>query len=334
MEDQGLTKMSSRIGSQQAARTIAIAACVMTTVLAACSSDDETRATAAIAPSKPEPARPDPRVTPPAAAADASVPETSDAESKPKPGVVVTSETLDVAGKSRSFLLVAPSTYSPSKSYPLVLVLHGDGGDGSSIRAAIPVDGASDQDAIVAYPSGNLGWNLYDAPDTNDDLTFLVALVASLQTRFTLDPARVFGVGFSSGAFMLNQVACRRPSFFRAIAPHSGGAPNEPRDPAATRWENDYTRCAGQTMGSGPAVMVIHGTADTDVSYASGDFTADYWAYVDGCQTTRSPAAPSPCVAHDACPQGKPVIFCAVPDLTHAVWPQAATTAWQFFRNL
>jgi polyhydroxybutyrate depolymerase len=245
----------------------------------------------------------------------------------------VTSESLDVAGRTRSFLLAAPSTYSTTKQYPLVLLLHGDGGDGSSIRAAIPFDDVSAQDAIVVYPSGlNLGWNLYDPPDANPDLAFLVALVTSLQTRFAIDPAHVFGMGFSSGAFMVNQVACRRPSFFRAIAPHSGGAPNEPRDPAATKWDNNYTRCAGQTMGSGPAVMVIHGTNDRDVSYESGNFTAEYWAYVDGCQTTRStPFAPSPCVAHDACPPGKPVVFCAVPALTHAVWPNAATAAWQFF---
>src|SRR4051794_8667443 len=164
-------------------------------------------------------------------------------EGAAKATMIVTNESLDVAGKTRSFVLAAPSTYTADNAYPLVLVLHGDGGNGVAIRAAIPFDDVSGQDAIVAYPTGTLGWNLYDPTDKNEDLTFLVELVDSLKTRFTIAPDSVFGMGFSSGAFMVNQVGCRRPSLFRAIVPHSGGAPAEPRDPSATRWENDYTRC-------------------------------------------------------------------------------------------
>jgi polyhydroxybutyrate depolymerase len=258
------------------------------------------------------------------------------APAKPAPPpMVVTTESLDVAGKTRSYVLAAPSTYASEKMYPLVLVLHGDGGDGPSIRAGFAFDAVSAQAAFVAYPTGNRGWNLYDPADRNEDLAFLVALVEALERRFAIDPARVFGMGFSSGAFMVNQVACRRPSLFRAIAPHSGGAPDEPRDATASRWENDYTRCAGQTLGNGPAVLVIHGTADREVTYDSGEFTANYWAFVDGCQSTRSTAvAPSPCVLHDACPPGKPVVLCPISDLGHTLWPMAATAAWKFFSGL
>lgn len=251
------------------------------------------------------------------------------------PATFATNESIVVDGAPRSFVLAVPQSYSPSRSYPLVLVLHGDGGDGPSIRAALSFDEASGADAIVAYPSGRLGWNLYDPADQNPDFRFLVALVESLESRFAIDPGRVFGMGFSSGAFMLNQVACRRPTFFRAIAPHSGGAPDEPRDPSATRWSNDYTRCSGQTLGNGPAVMVIHGTADRVVTFDSGDFTAMYWAYVDGCQTSRSTEfAPSPCVSHDACPSDRPVVLCAVPELAHVLWSGARDAVWSFFRTL
>ncbi|MBX3221091.1 MAG: prolyl oligopeptidase family serine peptidase [Labilithrix sp.] len=253
----------------------------------------------------------------------------------PPPPRTVTNEFLDVAGKPRPFVLVVPGTYSPKKTYPLVLVLHGDAQDGAAMRAAFPFDEVSAEAAVVAYPSGWSGWNLYDPPDANEDLTFLVALVGALKARFAIDPARVFGTGFSSGAFMVNQVGCRRPSLFRAIVPHSGGAPSEPQDPAATRWDNSYTRCAGQSLGNGPAVMVIHGMADTDVTYDSGAFTASYWAYIDGCQSTRStPLAPPPCTLHDGCPTGRPVALCAIPNLGHAVWSEAAKATWQFFSAL
>lgn len=246
--------------------------------------------------------------------------------------MVVTQESLDVAGTSRSFVLAAPSTYTPEKTYPLVLVLHGDGGDGAAMRAVFPFDAVSQQSAFVVYPTGTHGWNLYDPADANPDLAYLAAIVDSLNKRFTVDPARVFGIGFSSGAFMLNQVGCRRPPLFRAIVPHSGGAPNEPRDPTASRWENDYTRCANQTMGSGPAVLVVHGTADTAVTFDSGDFTAKYWAFINGCKSTRSTQAPPPpCVLHDECPAGKAVVFCPIENLGHTVWTDAAKAAWQFF---
>lgn len=246
--------------------------------------------------------------------------------------MVVTEEAIDVAGTTRSFVLVAPSTYTPDKTYPLVLVLHGDGGDGPTMRAVFPFDAVSQQSAFVVYPTGTNGWNLYDPADANPDLAYLGAIVDAVGKRFTVDPARVFGIGFSSGAFMLNQVGCRRPPLFRAIVPHSGGAPNEPRDPTASRWDNNYTRCASQTLGSGPAVLVVHGTADTAVTFDSGDFTAKYWAFVNGCKSTRSThAPPPPCLLHDECPAGKAVVFCPIENLGHAVWTDAAKAAWQFF---
>lgn len=326
-------KESSPRSTRRIVRSAALALGIAAAI-AGCQSNDGARAGATVN-TEPTPQVPShPEKAPAPSLLDASQAETANADSKPT--MILTRESLDVAGNTRTFVLAAPSTYSAAEKYPLVLVLHGDGGDGALARAGIPFDEISAQEAIVAYPSGtNLGWNLYDPPDTNADLAFLVALAASLETRFSVDPTRIFGMGFSSGAFMVNQVACRRPAFFRAIAPHSGGAPNEPRDPAATKWDNDYTRCADQTRGSGPAVFVIHGTADSEVSFASGDFTAGYWAYVDGCETTRStPFAPAPCVAHDACPPGKPVVFCAVPDLGHTVWTNAGAAAWQFFRGL
>lgn len=258
--------------------------------------------------------------------------EQPDAPPVPPP-TILTSETIEVGGETRSFVLAKPRTYSSSTSYPLVFVLHGDGGDGSSMRSGFPFDDVSAGDAIVVYPSGTYGWNLYDPADTNPDLAFLVALAKSLEQRFSIDASRIFGTGFSSGGFMVNQVACRRPGFFRAIAPQSGGAPAEPRDATASTWAGGYTRCASQTLGDGPAVMVIHGTADADVVPESGEYTAKYWAYVNGCGTDRSPTAPSPCEQQVSCPTGKPVVYCPIQNLGHAFWSAARTAAWQFFKT-
>jgi len=277
-----------------------------------------------------------PREDEPRSAASATPKDTRDrAAMTPEPRVTLTTERLEVLGQSRSYVLAAPANYLPKNRYPLVLVLHGDGGDGPSMRAAFPFDAVSAESAFVAYPTGTEGWDLYSPLANNVDQAFIVAIVESLGTRFSVDLARVFGTGFSSGAFMVSQLACRLPTLFRAIAPQAGGAPDEPIDATATKWENNYTRCAKQTHETGPAVMVVHGTSDPVVTLESGDFSARYWAYINNCATSRSPAArPATCMRHDACPADRPVIFCPVEDLDHSLWREAAQSVWLFFRQL
>lgn len=276
---------------------------------------------------------PDPAtgVTEAGAPPDAAVPP-SDAR-PPQPVVLVTQESLVVAGVARAFVLAAPREGARA----LVLALHGDGGDGGSFRADLPLDVATAAGAVVAYPSGaGRSWDLYTPTPDNADQAFLTALVASLRARFAIDGARVFATGFSSGAFMVNQVACRQPTLFRAIAAHGGGAPDEPEDPAATTWAGGYTRCAGQT--SGVPALVVHGEQDGVVSWDSGSYTARYWAAVDGCGTGQVAASGSfglaGCVQAAACPATTPVVFCSVPGLGHTLWGSAGALTWAFFAGM
>src|SRR5690606_37054568 len=122
----------------------------------------------------------------------------------------VTNETLVVAGTTRAYALAVPSAYDPKREYPLVLVFHGDGGDGPGMRAAHTIDALSGDAAIVAYPTGLDGtWNLYEPSATNADMKFVDALVEALSSRHVVDARRIFGVGYSSGGYFINQVACR-----------------------------------------------------------------------------------------------------------------------------
>ena len=248
-------------------------------------------------------------------------------------GVDTTRVSLTVAGKARGALVAVPKSYDPNKSYPLVVVLHGDGKDGATFRNEMNVDAAAGDRAIVAYPDGtDATWNLYAPAASNPDDMFVAALVADLAGRYRIDASRVFGAGFSSGAFMTSQLACRNPSLFRAIAVHSGGAPSEPQDPSAGTWPNGYPQCPNQT--SGVAALVIHGTSDNIVSYESGNYAAKYWAYVDGCTDARASTTPAPCQRHANCPSSKPVVFCPVSGLGHTVWADAARTAADFFLGM
>lgn len=246
--------------------------------------------------------------------------------------VVVTDENITVSGKKREFVLALPGDYDSSRAYPLVLVLHGDGGDGPGMRKFFTFDAASGNEAIVAYPSGlNSSWDLYTALDQNDDQGFLVALVTSLKGRFNVDGARVFGVGYSSGGFEINQLACRKPGFFKGINVYAGGAPDEPDVQPPLQFSNGYVKCPGEV---GLAALVVHGTSDHTVDPGSGDFDATYWAYVNGCSDSRSSTTPSPCEKHDGCPADKPVLFCLIQGLGHVPWPDGAKAAWPFFKAL
>lgn len=268
----------------------------------------------------------------PVDAADAHVPP----DAPPPPKVDVTTETLQVFGEARSFVLVVPRSYAAAKSYPLVMVFHGDGGNGAGVRAGYPLDDHSGEDAIVVYPDskGGFSWDLYTPEAQNPDNAFVAAIAADLATRYTIDLARVFGTGYSSGAFFVNQLACRKTGFFRAIVPHAGGAPYEPNDPSSTYWKGSYTKCANQT--GGVAAMIVHGSDDTIVVPESGDFTAQYWAYVNGCdeaKETRAPTTPAPCTQHAACPAGMPVLHCSIPNIGHGLWSESAKQAWAFFAS-
>jgi polyhydroxybutyrate depolymerase len=251
----------------------------------------------------------------------------------PPPEVKATNESISVNGETRMYVLAVPLDYTAGsgKSYPLVLDFHGQPGSGAQMRAYMPYEAVSHKDAIIAYPDGKNGeWDLYTVAAQNADFAFIRALVDDLATKYTIDKTRVLATGYSNGGFFLNEVACHYQGLFKAIASHAGGAPDEEFDPAAQKDGQGYWICPG---GPIPAI-VFHGTADNVVPTAGGDFDAQYWAHVNGCQDTRSPTTPSPCVKHDGCPAKLPVEWCFIPGLGHVVWNQGDATSWAFFNAL
>jgi polyhydroxybutyrate depolymerase len=277
-----------------------------------------------------EPDEPTPRVPRDASAprADGSAPATPPAE------LSVQTQTLNVDGVSREYVFVGPAKPVANRRYPLFLVFHGDGGNGPGMRTFHPLDSATRADAFVAYPTGlNQSWDLSSPSASNKDIRFVEELVAALKARVPIDEARVFGSGYSSGAFFINKVACRKTGFFRAIISHAGGAPYEDQEPNATTWPGTgFTRCPGQT--GGVTALVVHGTKDGTVTPDSGDFSATYWASLNGCQSSRSNVAPLPCLQHNGCPTDKPVRYCLIPGLGHTVWDRGADETWAFVKSL
>lgn len=236
--------------------------------------------------------------------------------------------TIDVGGKSRRYTFVEPSAPVAGKRYPLVLVFHGDGGDAAGFHSAFPFERASGEDALLAYPEGiNSGWDLETTKD-NREVRFIEALIEQLAAQHPVDRTRIFATGYSSGGFLSNVLACHRPGLLRAIASNAGGAPYNQRE----KWGNGYPKCPGQQP---TAMLALHGEQDRGVTLDSGRFSAEYWAYVNGCNTEEMETTGyGECHVYRGCPAGKAVGFCSIPPLGHWVWSEAAEASWTFFERL
>jgi polyhydroxybutyrate depolymerase len=250
--------------------------------------------------------------------------------SKPSLVNVTTGDVTNFSSDRSSYVVAVPKSYAATRKYPLVLVVHGDGGDGAGMRAYHPLDSESGEDAIVVYPSGKVHtWDLSTPFDQNTDQQYIESLIAAMKAKYSID--RVFAVGWSSGGFLVNILACRRAGIFNAIVSHAGGAPFEIPE---SKDANGYQLCANSPKY--PA-LITHGASDGTVDPGSGDFDAQFWAHYNGCDPdpgTRVDTTPSPCKKHSGCPADKPVELCLIPGNGHGVWSQAIPVEWAFLKSL
>lgn len=137
---------------------------------------------------------------------------------------------LTSGGITRTFRYHYPgSTLSPY--LPLMIVYHGDGGTGASIRSSTGFDAISDaNNFFVVYPDAiGTYWNTYvdDAPgsfdDVNapDDVLFTSDLITHLCNYFYIDQNKVYASGHSAGGFMCYNLSIKLNDKIAAIAPVS-----------------------------------------------------------------------------------------------------------------
>lgn len=234
----------------------------------------------------------------------------------------VLAKKVTVFSKLRSYTLVVPASYEPSISQPLIYVLHGHGGSGTQARSSFDIEGTAAGKAFFVYPDGiGGGWDLDSETGKNRDVAFFDAMLAQVQSEYCVDLHRVFIAGFSNGAYMANQLACRRATRIRGVVTHSGGGPYD-NGAGAKYDEHGQLECEGKPV----AALVIHGTADGTVVPGEGQKSIDHWVAANHC---GSPTTNGMCATYAGCIN--PVIACKVHGLGHSVWPEAAKRAWAFF---
>lgn len=250
---------------------------------------------------------------------------------EPEIFVNVTNETFEFGGRTRTYLLAKPVDYDASKSYPLVLSFHGSPGLASDMAKFLPFDSVSKKEAVIAYPqAASESWDLYTVTDNNADMYFIEALPAEIKAnKANVDMSRIYGFGYSGGAFFITQFTCRFGGIFKAISVNSGGGPDE----AQMGYDQHPNGC--YVCPGGPiATIVTHGALDTEVEPASGDFTKACYATTNACGSSVSAATPAPCEQYDGCPAGKPVKWCLIPGQGHGIWDNAISESWTFFKSI
>jgi len=136
----------------------------------------------------------------------------------------LTKQSFDYEGETRSYEFFVPPTYDGSAALPLVLALHGDGGNGEHMVHLTGFDvRAAEHHFFVAYPnSPHEDWNyLYGIPGADegpDDISFIYRLIEAIGRDYQIDRQRLFVSGISSGGFMAQRLACEKDGKFAAFA--------------------------------------------------------------------------------------------------------------------
>jgi polyhydroxybutyrate depolymerase len=137
---------------------------------------------------------------------------------------------LRVGREQRTYLL---HDFAPAHPAPLVIVLHGGGGNGENAMQQTGFDTVARREGlVVAYPYGSsrfsatrlLTWNAthccsYARQAQKDDVRFIATLIDQLVAQGVADPARVYVTGLSNGGMMTHRLALALPDRITAIAP-------------------------------------------------------------------------------------------------------------------
>lgn len=272
--------------------------------------------------------------------------------------------TLLHEGDTRSYVVRAPPGLMELKhKVPLVLVLHGGGGNAEITERMTGFTAkAAKEGFIVVYPEGSsrfkdklLTWNAghccgYALNNKVDDVGFINALIDKLIKDYPVDPKRVYATGISNGGMMSHRLGIELPQKMAAIAPVVGALFGDEKIPAQS-----------------VSALMINGMLDKSVPYQGGapggrfpgawDGTpvkpavaqTEFWAQANRCAADPALDERGPVISRKySCPGGKAVELLLLKDTGHT-WPggqrgfrsaddpgsslNATDVIWDFFKT-
>jgi predicted peptidase len=121
------------------------------------------------------------------------------------------------------YRLFVPSAYNGSKPFPLIIALHGMGGDENSYfdeygPGAFKIE-AEKRGYLVACPKGRQPASMYLGPAEKDVLD----VIEEIKQAYRINQDRIYLTGHSMGGFGTWSIAMNHPRVFAALAPVAGG---------------------------------------------------------------------------------------------------------------
>lgn len=218
---------------------------------------------------------------------------------RPASGTDMFKASLVHDGETRTYRVLVPGSYDGSRPVPLILALHGGGGEGHvmcTLKNGIQTL-AYEKAFIVVCPDGvgkhwNDGRNItrWQAhADNVDDVGFLMALIEAVQGEYSIDPGRIYATGVSNGGKMALRLACEASEVLAGVAAVIASLPAE-------------LHCQ---PSSSVSIMLLNGTQDPLVPYEGGQVhfsrqelgaalstpdTINFWVEANGCRKSLEEA--------------------------------------------
>jgi poly(3-hydroxybutyrate) depolymerase len=129
--------------------------------------------------------------------------------------------------------LYVPTDYTPTKSYPVVVFLHGSGEGGTNNTSQISthisnlISNAASRDFLIYAPqTSNVyadggGGNAWAPWSPESDLIALTKGLGQMSKQYNIDPNRIYATGLSLGGQATNSLLTAYPNLFAAFVPLS-----------------------------------------------------------------------------------------------------------------
>jgi len=102
--------------------------------------------------------------------------------------------TVTIKGKQEAFVALVPKHYTPKKTWPVVLLAHGNGGKAANFLQTIKAAAGKKPPLLIS---------LERCDNKQDAIGYVPLYLTELRKQFSIDTENTYALGFSGGGFRL-----------------------------------------------------------------------------------------------------------------------------------